>query len=420
MKTLINVTRMCLITVLIGLTGLAWGQNGNTYNTIKGIVKDSKSKDILAFASISVPGTNIGTVSNVDGEFTIKVQKSANGKEIEISHLGYINKKFPINESQRDEQIYYLDPYSISIKEVVVRPEDPRKIVMMAINKIVSNYSDVPNMMKGFYRETIKQNRDYVSISEAVVDIYKAPYGYSIDNDRVKIFKGRKSTNVKKSDTLAVKLLGGPHVSLMLDIVKNPDVLISKESADFYTFEITDIVNINNSMNYVITFKPIVTLSYPLYYGKFYISSEKLAFTMAEFSLDLSDESKASQYFVRKKPLGVKFVPASTKYLVNYKEKDGKYYINYVRNEVKFACDWKRRIFKTNYSIMSEMAITERSTDNIERFPSKDSFKPYTVLAEKVNEYFDETYWGEYNTIKPYQSIEKSIEKLNKKFKKQQ
>ncbi len=420
MKTSDFLTRMFLFVLLVIFTGSASGQNESTYYTISGIVKDSKSKDILAFATISVPGSNIGTVTNSDGEFTLKVQKSLNAKEFEISHLGYVNKKFPALEGQREDQIFYLDPYSITLKEVIVRPEDPRRIVMLAINKISDNYSQKPNMMTGFYRETIRQRRDYVSISEAIVNIYKAPYGFNFDNDRVKIFKGRRSANVKKSDTLSVKLLGGPHVSLLLDIVKNPESLISRESADFYSYELVDVVNINNATNYVIEFKPIVNLSYPLYYGKLYISVDRLAFTMAEFSLDISDESKAVQSFVKKKPLGLRFVPTATKYLVYYKEQDGLNYISYVRNEIKFSCDWKRRIFKTNYTIMSELAITERRTDNIEKYTLRESFNPSSILAEKVQDYFDPNYWGEYNTIEPDQSIEKAIEKMNKRYKRMQ
>jgi len=224
---------------------------------------------------------------------------------------------------------------------------------------------------------------------------------------------------VKKVDTLTVKLVGGPSVLLLLDIVRNPDVLLSRENVDYYKYEYLDLVNIDGKMNNVIGFEPVVTLDYPLYYGKLYISMEKMAITMAEFSLDLKDEVKAVQNFVKKKPMGLRFVPLNTSYLVTYKEQDGRYYINYVRNEIKFSCDWRRKIFKTNYTVMSEMAITERKTENVEKFTAKESFKPYTVFADKVNEYFDQNYWGEYNIIVPDESIQSAINKFNKRLKKQ-
>lgn len=420
MKAFIKrMTALSVITALVLGFGYSYAQNNTTYFTVNGILKDSKTKQKVVFASISVPGTNIGTVSNSDGEFTLKVQKSLNASEFEVSHLGYLNKKFTIVESANAEQIFYVDPYSVELQELVVKPVDARSLVLRVISNIADNYSPVPNMLTGFYRETIKQRRDYVSISEAIIDIYKSSYTSAFDADRVRVFKGRKGTNVKKEDTLAVKLVGGPNISLMLDVVRNPDVLLSRETVDFYTYEILNIVNIDGKLNYEIGFTPIVDLSYPLYYGKYYIEKETLALTMAQFSLDIEDEVKAAGSFVKKKPLGLKFVPTATSYLVTYKEQDGKYYINYVRNEVKFSCNWSKKIFKTNYTIMSEMAVTERKTENVEKFAAKESFKQYTVLADKVNEYFDENYWGEYNTIVPDESIQSAINKFNKRLKKQ-
>lgn len=421
MKTFINRFKiLSMATLLTIVFGFTYAQNGTSYYSVNGILKDSKTKQKLAFASVSVPETNIGTVTNSDGEFTLKVQKSLNAKEFEVSHLGYINKKFAIMEGSASEQVFYIDPYSVELKELVVKPIDPRSLVLRAISSVGDNYSNTPNMLTGFYRETIKQRRDYVSISEAVIDIYKSSYTSYLEDDRVKVFKGRKSTNVKKADTLTVKLIGGPNISLMLDIIKNPDVILSKENTDYYNYELLNIVNIDGKLNYEIGFTPVVTLDYPLFIGKLYIEKETLALTMAQFSLDLKDEVKAANAFVKKKPFGLRFVPTSTSYLVTYKESNGKYYINYVRNEVKFSCNWKKRIFKTTYSVMSEMAVTERKTEGVEKFPAKESFKQYSVLADKVNEYFDENYWGEYNTIVPDESIQSAINKFNKRFKKQQ
>lgn len=420
MKTFIKrMMSLGMIAILTIGIGSSFAQNNATYYSVNGVIKDSKTKQNVVFASISVPGTNIGTVSNSDGEFTLKVQKSLLVTEFEVSHLGYVNKKFNIVETANGEQTFYVDPFSVELKELVVKPVDPRSIILRAISSIGDNYSSVPNMLTGFYRETIKQRRDYVSISEAVIDIYKSPYTNFFESDRVRVFKGRKSTNVKKVDTLTVKLIGGPNISLMLDIVKNPDILLSRESVDYYSYEMLNIVNIDGKLNYEIGFTPIMDLSYPLYYGKYYIDKDNLAITMVQFSLDLKDEEKAAQSLVKKKPNGLKFIPINTSYLVTYKEQDGKYYINYVRNEVKFSCNWKKRIFKTSYTVMSEMAVTERKSENVEKFPAKESFKQYTVLADKVQDYFDENYWGEYNIIVPDESIQSAINKFNKRLKKQ-
>lgn len=422
MKTFAEIIRKSLrfsTMVVVMFTSAVTLAQEMDYYTISGVVKDSKTKEEVVFSNISVPGTNIGTVSNSDGEFTIKIPKSLSIKELEITHLGYQNKKFAIAESSKPEQVFLIDPASVELKGVVVRPEDPRMIVSLAIEKIGDNYSNTANTLTGFYRETIKQRREYISIAEAVAEIYKSPYSATAETDRVKILKGRKSSRVKKMDTLTVKMQGGPHVSLYLDLAKYPELILTKEEMANYDYKISDMVSMGNEANYVVSFTPRVKLDYPLYTGKLYISVENLAITMAEFSLDISDLEKATQMFVKKKPMGLRFEPQSTSYLVTYKKQGDKYYLNYMRNEVKFRADWRRRIFETTYTIMSEMVITERSAEVTNKISAKDSFRPYSILADKVNEYFDENYWGSYNTIEPDESIQSAINKFNRRFKRQ-
>ncbi|HNW54079.1 MAG TPA: carboxypeptidase-like regulatory domain-containing protein, partial [Bacteroidales bacterium] len=355
MKPIINqIVRAGLLMIALSAAIVSFGQNENFYS-ISGIVKDAKTGEVIAFASVSVPGTDVGTVTNSEGEFTLKIGKEMKATVFEISHLSYVNKKFNINESLGKREVFYLDQHVFQLSAVPIRPLDAREIVWIALRSINKNYSEVPNMMRGFYRESVRQRRDYLSIAEAVIDIYKAPYtGYQAD--QVKVFKGRTGSNVKKADTLMVQLQGGPHVALLLDIVKNTDMSIALDNLDNYQFDIVNIVNIDDKPNYVIGFKPDISKTEPLYNGKLYIDMDKLAITMAEFSLDLTDQEKASNFFVQKKPAGLIFTPTSTSYMVTYKNQNGRFYLNYVRIELKFKCDWKRKWFKNNYTITSEVA----------------------------------------------------------------
>ncbi len=407
------------VLLLVGIQPVV-AQNATDYIAISGVVKDSNSKDKLPFASITVVGLNVATVANSEGEFTIKIPTSATAEFFEISHLGYVNRKFRIADIKESDKDYFLDPYAVALQPVIVKPESGRALILEALDKVKDNYSTEPNAMVAFYREYVKQRRDYLSISEAVVDIYKSSYTSGFDGDRVKIYKARKGSNVKKVDTLAVKLEGGPSTMLLLDIVKNPDVFLTRESLDYYNYTVDGMVNIDNEMNYVVSFTPRVILSFPLYIGKFYISKNSMAITMVEFKMDMSDESKASLQFIRKKPTGLVFTPTSATYRVTYKLQDGKYYLNYVRSEIKFKCDWKKKWFKNNYTIVAEMAITDRSDKNVVKFPYKESFKSSDVFADKIESFFDSDYWGAYNYIEPEESIESALKKFDRQFKRRQ
>ena len=419
MKTSVQILfRVGILVIFMSCYGAAYSQiSSDAYVTVTGQLKDAKTGEKIIYATITVPNTGIGTVSNSDGEFILKINKVIDAEYFEVSHLSYATTTFKVSESLGKNKTFYLEPQLIMLKEISVVPKDARGIVETALRNIKKNYSETPNMMTGFYRESIRQRRDYLSISEAVVDIYKAPYS-NMQEDQVKIYKGRKGTNVKKADTLMVQLQGGPNVSMLLDIVKNTDLSIALDNLDNYTFEFGSMVNIDNKLNWVIHFSPNVIREEPLYYGKLYISQDNMAISRAEFSLDLNDEAKASRVFVQKKPMGLIFMPTSTSYLVTYKEQNGKYYLNYVRVDLKFQCDWKKRLFKNYYTVMSEVAITDRREENVVKFAKQEVFRQNMVFAEKVEAFADADFWGEYNIIEPEDSIESAIKKLSKSMKK--
>jgi hypothetical protein len=414
-RTIQSIALGMLAVILFMSAGFSQAQD-TPFLTVSGVVKDARTDKPIAFASVFIPGTSVGTIANLDGAFTLKIDRNLNPEFFSISHLGYRSSSFEVAANAGQSREYKLEAYSVLLQEVVIQPNDARALVERAIEKVRMNYPENPQKLTGFYRETIQQRRDYVSITEAVVDVYQAPYSNLDQADRVRIVQGRKSGDVKQSDTLIVKLQGGPHVSMLLDIVKNPDVLLSRETLKYYDYELVDMVRIDNESNYVIGFQPKVSLSFPLYSGKLYISVENLAITMAEFSLDLSDRKKAAQNFIMKRPPRLRFTPTNTYYLVTYKQINGKYQINYVRSELEFFADWRRRIFRTGYAIMSELAITDRTENNIGWLASRDAFRPRSILADQVPVYFDQEFWGSYNVIEPDESIETAIIKLNQRF----
>ena len=415
MKTFIHLLHLCSLFLLFGLYETSSAQT--SFITINGVLKDASTGEKISFAAITIPNTGVGTVSNSRGEFTLKVNTSLGAEYFEVSHLSYTTAKFKISEAVGTEKTFHLEIHPITLREIPVMPADAREMVEMALKNIKQNYSEIPNMMTGFYREYIMERREYISLTEAVIDIYKAPY-LNIQSDRVKIYKGRMSSRVEKADTLLVQLQGGPFVMLLLDIVKNKDLSIELDELDYYQFDFETIVYIDDQLHWVINFLPYLATDLPLYFGRLYISQDNLAITRAEFNLDLRDEASAATVFIKKKPLGMVFRPISTSYLVTYKEQNGKYFLNYVRADLKFRCDWKKRIFKNNYTIMSELAITDRREDNIVKFESQEVFKWNMIFAEKVQDFTDPDFWGEYNIIDPEESIENAIKKLMKSSRK--
>ena len=46
----------------------------NTYITVSGVVKDKQNRKTLEYVNVSVPGRSVGTVTNADGEFSLKIE----------------------------------------------------------------------------------------------------------------------------------------------------------------------------------------------------------------------------------------------------------------------------------------------------------------------------------------------------------
>jgi len=412
-----------IVLLLMGNTPI-WGQEttnaDDSFITVSGVVKNEHNKKKLAFVNISVPGTTLGTVTNEDGEFTLKIKNSLHAKEISVSHLGYANNIVSLTENDMANVIILMKPYKYLLGEVVVHANNPLYIVEKAISKIAVNYNPQNSLLTGFYRETAQKGHRFINISEAVLDIYKTSYSKrSVDYDRVQILKGRQLLSQKSSDTLGVELLGGPNLSVYTDVVKNPDIMLDLQSLGNYEFQLESFTTINKRPQYVISFKPQVILPYALYYGKLYIDQEKLSFTRAEFSLDMNDKNKATEAILKKKPFGLIFKPQEVSFFVNYKDRGGFTYLSYIRNEVRFKCDWKKKLFSTNYTIQSEMVVTDsRRGNNVERIPYKVSFRPTESLSDNVMAFYDENFWGGYNIITPTESLENAVNKLKKQHRK--
>ncbi|MFO7655603.1 MAG: carboxypeptidase-like regulatory domain-containing protein [Bacteroidales bacterium] len=422
-RNYITATKVILATVLfvfafqVSYAGAFLKKDTLNILTYQGKVIDKSSKKPVVFASVYLDGTSLGTVTNSDGEFVLKIPTSTKSTKLGVTYLGYNNLLVPLKELSVGENVISLEPSPIPIEEVIIRTGDPLELILGALKNIKNNYPDNPEQQVGFYRETIKQNRNYIEVAEAVLDVYKSSYSDAFDFDRVKIYKGRKNQDVKKMDTILFKFQGGPKTSFLLDIVKTPGNLLSSDILEYYDFKLTGIVKINNKENYVIEFDQKENIDFPLYQGKIYLDVKSLAITSADFRFSEKGIELAGSELVRKKPVSMKLDVENANYLVNYREINGKWYLNHVRSELVFKCKWDKKLFSSTYVTMFEMAVTDRDMANVNKFKFKEAARMSDVFADQVNYFADENFWGEYNYIKPDESIEAAIERLNKKLK---
>jgi hypothetical protein len=425
MKTHLFLKGLGVMLIVLSVTtsqamGSGWNRERNPQDTafkvFTGKVIDHATKKPVVFANVYLVGSSLGTVTNADGEFVLKVPTTELNRRLGISNLGYKNLIVDLATLKDRENTFRLELAATPLEQVVIRSDDPLDLLRMAYRRIPENYNDDPEMQVGFYRETVKQNRSYVAVAEAVLDVYKSPYTSLMDYDRVKIFKGRKSEDVKKMDTLMFKLQGGPKTSFLLDVVKNPGEILSEEYFDKYDFKFAGYASIDGRDNYVIQFDQKPEVDIALYKGTVYLDTKNMAISRIDFSFSDKALDIADNELVRKKPMDLKIDVLGADYSINYRVLNEKWYLNHVRSELVFKCDWKKKRFDATYTTALEMAVTDRNTENINKAKYRDQTRMTDIFADKVNAYKDENFWGDYNYIKPEESIESVINKLNKKL----
>ena len=382
---------------------------------ISGKVTDLNGQP-LAHVSVMVEGTEVQTVTNEDGQFTLKMHEQPH--RLRLSHIGYKTRHIALEQGTTEQLRIRMQSNNIELSEVLVSVNDPLSILKAAMARIEKNYPNEPELMRCFYRETARRGSRFISVAEAVTEMYKSDYYYGPERDAVAILKGRRLMSMKARDTLGVKVQGGPVLPLMVDLAKNREYVLNEENIAHYKLSMEVPVKIADRAQYVINMEPEGIQFYPIMKGRVFIDQETLTFTRAELQLDMRDWRAASDYMLVHKPFGLRFRPRELTMTIVYNtDEQGIAHMSYVRNEMRFNCDWKRRLFASPFTTVCEMVVTDRQQkgDGVKRPRGRSSFGLRDRFYDKVEYFDDPDFWADYNIIEPTESLENAIDKLKKR-----
>ncbi|QXP61610.1 carboxypeptidase-like regulatory domain-containing protein [Olleya sp. HaHaR_3_96] len=416
MNQIVNKSIKLTTTLLILMSCLfSYAQNTQEF---KGQILDKNTNKPLALADLTVTKSNISTVSNSEGEFSLKVPENLINNSVVVSYLGYQKLEFKLLDLKTNMTIYLEQVPTVLAEIDLVTPQDAAELVKKTFALKGDNYFNETIFMTGFYRETIKKRNRNASLSEAVVTIKKQSYTTNKSDD-ITLIKARKNTNYARLDTVALKLQGGPFSSLYTDVIKYPKFIFSNNTMANYDFTFGRTTQIDNKLVYVVNFIQKKTISSPMYYGTLYIDAKTSALTSASYNLNVENREEAGKLFVRKKPLTATVYPTEASYRVNYRTKDGKWYFGYSNIILTFKVNWKNRWFNSKYTLQSEMAITDWEINENAVKTKTQKLRPNSILQNKASGFSDPDFWGAYNIIEPEKSIENAINKISKQLKKE-
>ena len=381
---------------------------------INGNVYDRRTKEPLAFANIALLGKSIGSVTNEQGIFNLKI-KDVNFKDtLVISYIGYKNTYVPVNQLSLYNNSIYLEENLVKIQEVIIRIHDPIAILRESIKNIKNNYYTDPYYITSFYRERVTKQDELASITEAVIEVYKSPY-WGLFSDQMRVVKSRKNEYYNKDDSVSLKLKGGLYASLYLDAIKNPPNFLKLDQLHNYTYSISEIVNYDDNIAYVIDFKPKVYLEEQTFEGKIYVNTDNLAVVAINYNITPAAIKKVGKRLVVKKRIGTKVRPTSVKYRINYRKINGKYYMNLTRGELEFKINYKQKLFSKDFKTIFEFASNNIDTADVERFDRVETISTHKVFIDEDFQY-DHQFWGDYNYISPDETIEEALIRIQKKI----
>lgn len=294
--------------------------------TVTGVVKDAQTKEGLPFASISIKNTLLGTMTDENGNFTLKLDESH--EALQISYIGYVDKTIDLNEAESELSIM-MTPYEYELAEVTVRPKSALYYIQEAIKQYPNTISNEGFKASAFFMERTSLANDMSNayqMDKAVFDIYFPNYSNKeienqnqlvlyefkeegesksilMENKRIRNFEARqKKKNEKRArkgepieeeeaPTVNINLsdvgAGGPSMSLGLAQSFIEDPFFDEDYFKKFSYTFGEDTYYNGRQLMAINFSNKRKIEHAFYKGTVYLDIEDLSIVALDYSARL-------------------------------------------------------------------------------------------------------------------------------------
>lgn len=273
----------------------------------KGKVVEEGSNALVPFVTVQIKGVALGTITEEDGSFAVKIPIKYKSDTLVFSSVGFEKLEYAISNLQQDsDNLIVLKQSVVELEEVTVtrgKRKKPLKLLKAAIAKIPENYPTQNFTFDAYYRERIIENGGTIKFADAATTFQQGPYigeakskrkafksyirnfsssrqgiviggqvgmfsfipagerlhdhfsQYTSGLDRVKIHDARASLNLTR-EKLTANIEGGPLSTLNKDIVHNLGLFMYKRKFGKYVYELVESPDENGNWYYVVKFSP--------------------------------------------------------------------------------------------------------------------------------------------------------------------
>jgi hypothetical protein len=376
------------ILALIIATVFAVGIKAQTY---KGNVKDAQTGEPLPMVNVCVKGTTMGTITNMDGNFSLYLPQGHLAKKLSFSCIGY--KTAEIILQKKTLQIV-LAPSNTQIAEIKVMPDSNLfTLLKSAYKRIPENFGKEPSMLTGFVQSSKRvKDSSFLYVVEGLIDSYKTSYRYKTDG-QVKVIKSRKNMLAQVDSFHNKRYYGSFHIAHSGDVVKERYGAIAPSNFKYYTYNYEGVTAYDGQQVYVFDF---VSISGKLK-GRFYIEKESLAYVAYQY------EKKGKWLKEDDKEQEINF----SRGFVQYARYEGRWYL---KNRIDY---YESTDLKTKAKLISTLdyVTTHVGFTHVKPIPYDEQLKYGEVVTSVTPDYSD-SYWSETTVLTQDTASKINIEAL--------
>jgi hypothetical protein len=384
--------------------------SGTAISQIKsGLVLSGTDRIPIPYVNIYSKSSSSGTVTNEEGKY--RLTKEISDDSIIVSHIGFKRMAFKSSDFfLLTNDTILLQPSAIELKDIVIFGGEPKEVVKKAMKNITKNYPTSRNNIFAHFRNTIKENNEYVGFLEAAFLIQNQSYITGNDDpSKLQILDIHAAPNrsqfFTKITAQTEDIIGAS------DFFKTKPFL-SKDIND-YVFNLTEITPYDNFEIYVIKFQPKSGLKAKLLFsGTLYIETKSLIFVKLDYTIQFSDIPRFS--FTKYKGLENEYHQTfNTKTItVLFKPFDGKWVLSYVNLVTSSKIVFTQRNKEINLELTQELLANKSELNSPKPL---DKVKLINIKEDIIKQAtaLDASIWSTFNRLVPNEKMKALVDLKN-------
>lgn len=372
-----RLSRFLLTVALLTAFVQAFAQSTAPALRLRGRVIDAATREAIPGAHLRVG--KIGTATNADGRFELRLPAEARAGQLVVSYIGYQNLERPVAGSlDRDLTLALTEaPHQLAEAKVYA---SARAIVADAVARIPQNYPVHPVRLTAFYREANRMfpGGRYTYLAEGLMEIHKPPYDRPNQDDQTRVVQYRKR-ELMPFDSVQIRWVQGATFGEWADFVRSRSEFLTEP--DRYDYRLIDITTYDGRDVYAIGFEPRNDRG--KHRGTVYVALGSLAIVAAEWR-------NTEAALKRRSDFGTAYRKAERK--VDYQFFNGRWYLQRATNETVIEQVARKR----EHRVSDELVVTDFDTT------ARKGFR-YTEIVQNTDAFatletpYDSTFWRRYN-----------------------